>query len=306
MKYRAAMDLGGTHCRFYLEDMEGVCLGEFSGNGCTLNLDGYVLTKEILGATILPALAACGLNPEDCEGFVCAASGADTPALECEYRQILSELGFPHQIVLIYNDCAIFLALCEAPALLIASGTGSILWARDEKGGFHRYGGWGHLTSDEGSAFSLALKALSTVTRHLDGDGQAPMLTQLIAEQSGLRTQNAITKFCYQNILEKSKIAAFAPLVFQAAECGEAEALRLLKEAAQALLHGALVLSMHTGAFPSIFLWGSLLLKSDLLSNLLKELLVIHFPGSVVKAPEDTALCTAIRLARQIKEAVSK
>lgn len=299
MEYLAAMDLGGTHCRFYLEDMVGTRLGEFSGPGGTLNLDGHERTKEILGMTMLPVLASRGLAPEGCRRFVCAASGADTPELTYEYRKILAGFGFRLEDIFVYNDCAIFLADCDMPALLIASGTGSILWARDQRGGLHRYGGWGHLTSDEGSAFFLSIKALSSVTRHLDGEGQAPVLAQLMAEEAGLRTQNEISGFCYRNILEKSKIAALAPIVFKAAEHGDTEALHLLEETAGLLTHGAIVLSKRTLVFQRILLWGSLLLKSDLLSGILKEMLLIHFPKAVISAPPRTAIETAIDMARR-------
>lgn len=299
MDYLASMDLGGTHCRFYLENMSGECLGEFSGTGCTLNLDGYERTKVILGSTIYPALNSCGLAPEDCRGFVCAASGADTRELEQEYRRLLSEFGFNHKNILVYNDCAIFLTLCDKPALLIASGTGSILWARNQEGELYRYGGWGHLTSDEGSGFSISLKALSSVTRHLDGAEQAPVLTRLLLEETGICTPNEISAFCYKNILEKSKIAALASLVFQAAELGEPEALHILSEAAQALMNGVMILAKRTGAFSKVFLWGSLLLKSNLISDLLRGMLTESFQDIVVEVPEETALHTAINLARR-------
>ncbi len=299
MDYLASMDLGGTHCRFYPENMSGECLGEFSGTGCTLNLDGYDRTKDILGSTIYPALNSCGLAPEDCRGFVCAASGADTRELEQQYRRLLSEFGFSHKNILVYNDCAIFLTLCNKPALLIASGTGSILWARDQGGELYRYGGWGHLTSDEGSGFSISLKALSSVTRHLDGDGQAPVLTRLLLEETGICTPNEISAFCYKNVLEKSKIAALTPLVFQAAELGEPEAVRILSEASQALMNGAMVLAKRVGTFSKVFLWGSILLKSDLISDPLRRMLTKSFRDVVVEAPQETALQTAINLARR-------
>ena len=299
MDYLASMDLGGTHCRLYLENMTGECLGEFSGTGCTLNLDGYDRTKEILSATIYPALISCGLRPEGCRGFVSAASGADTQELEQEYRHLLSEFGFNKKNVLIYNDCAILLTLCDKPALLIASGTGSILWARDQKGELYRYGGWGHLTSDEGSSFSISLKALSSITRHLDGDGQAPVLTRLLLEKTGICTQNEIARFCNKNILDKSKIAALAPLVFQAAELGEPEAIRILYEAAQALMNGVMILAQRTGAFSKVFLWGSLLLKSPLISDLLRGMLTKGFQDVVVEIPKETALHAAMNLARR-------
>lgn len=310
MEYRAAMDLGGTHCRFYLERMDGASLGEFSGTGCTLNLNGYEQTKNIISKTIFEALRHCGLTPDECRGFVCAASGADTPELENEYLKMMCEFGFNRSNVRVYNDCAIFLAHCDKPALLIASGTGSILWACDGHGKLQRYGGWGHLTSDEGSAFSVALKALSSVTRHLDGEGQAPLLTALISEKTGLTNQNAITRFAYDNILNKSEIAALAPLVFQAAEAGDPEADRLIDEAAKALLHGVEILTgkMHGVEIPSgttivfsvIYFWGSLLVQSPLLSGRLKKMLAIKYPSAVVKIPDGSALYTAMCLARNL------
>lgn len=300
MEYRAAMDLGGTHCRFYLESMDGAFLGEFSGAGCTLNLNGYAQTKKTIGKTVFDALNHSGLTPGECRGFVCAASGVDTPELENEYLNMMCELGFNRCFVRVYNDCAVFLVNCEKPTLLIASGTGSILWACDGHGRLQRYGGWGHLTSDEGSAFSISMMALSSVTKHLDGEGQAPLLTSLIAEKAGLKDQNAITRFAYDNILNKSRIATLAPLVFQAAEAGDPEAGRLIEEAAQALMHGSEILSRNSESFSEIYLWGSLLVQSPLLSGRLKEMLGIKFPSAIVKVPDKSALQTAMDIARSL------
>lgn len=89
-----------------------------------------------------------------------AASGIDSPSDEHDCRSSFEEMGFPHERLLVLNDCEVFLHLTETPSLVVISGTGSVCFGRDTKGNIYRTGGWNHILSDEGSAFDLGLKVL--------------------------------------------------------------------------------------------------------------------------------------------------
>uniref|UniRef100_UPI000ABCF101 hypothetical protein n=1 Tax=Clostridium sp. NkU-1 TaxID=1095009 RepID=UPI000ABCF101 len=82
---------------------------------------------------MLPALDELKLDPGCCLGICVAASGIDSPSDEHDCKSSFEEMGFPHERLLVLNDCQVFLHMTEEPALVVISGTGSICFGRDKK-----------------------------------------------------------------------------------------------------------------------------------------------------------------------------
>jgi len=59
------------------------------------------------------------------------------------------------------------------PGILVVSGTGSVIFGRNEAGKTARAGGWGHLLGDHGSGYWIAMTGLRHAIREYDRHGRA-------------------------------------------------------------------------------------------------------------------------------------
>ncbi len=300
MKYWMGMDIGGTSARLKIA-REGEEAREYFTKGCTLSTVGYEKTKQCYEKAVLPVLESLDLKPEDCAGLCIAASGIDSAGQEEECRRIFEEMGFPLENVGVYNDCEIFLRLSEEPSLVLVAGTGSIAFGRSASGRIVRSGGWGHILSDEGSAMDMGKRVLRAVGDHMDGRRSCPVLFGLFEEQSKISSLARLDTYLNENIMDKPRIACFAPLAERAAEQGEKAGEKILEECAEALY--ALVKDTYrktaeaAGEPQNLYLWGSVLTRNKRMESLVRKKCAEEFPALKAAFPEMTALDLAFRIA---------
>lgn len=122
--------------------------------------------------------------------------------------------------------------------VLLLSGTGSVAWATDGRGGHVKVGGWGGLFGDEGSAFWIGRQALSLLTMLLDGRNQVDQgFLEPFASAMGLPLDR---EACGTALLEwyaalqhpRASVAALARIVSDLAEQGLEPAKHLMRQAA--------------------------------------------------------------------------
>ena len=301
MEYCIGMDVGGTTARLEIADTHGKVLCRSEGRGGTpLGCGNSEMTRR-LAALLEPALREAGLVPEECGSLVAGASGIDSERQREEYAGMLRRLGFPGNRIHVYNDCELLLELMPPPCIALIAGTGSVAMGRAESGGpVRRSGGWSYLLSDEGSAPSIAIAALRLLIRHWDGREESPALAALAAEKYGFGGAEDVVDFFHSHLGEKDRIAAFAPLAEQAAELGDDPARRILLKAADELADlvrsAAAKLSVDGRPF-SLLLWGSVALRSALISSRLVQILRKTQPGIRVYRLQASAVSCAARLA---------
>ncbi len=298
--YYAGLDVGGTNGRLKVCDPTGNLLGEFTAPGCSLNTDGAEKSRLRYRELVIPALMELKLDPGCCLGICVAASGIDTPFHEQECRSFFEEMGFLPDKLMVMNDCEVFLYLTKLPALVIVSGTGSVCFGRDENGSIYRTGGFNHIVSDEGSGFDLGLKVLRTVGNDLSGRGKSPILTPLFIKSTGLDTLGKIDDYINAYLMEKSRIARFSLLAYQAAVLGDETAMGIHRECADALwglIHDTAA-KMKTGGL-DLWLWGSLLVKNDILRGMVEEKVRNGLPEVRIAIPRITALDAALQAAEK-------
>ena len=304
--YFAGLDIGGTNGRLKICDSHGTVLGEFTAPGCSLNTDGAEKSRLRYRELVLPALHGLNLEPGCCLGICVAASGIDSPSDEHACKSSFEEMGFPHEKLLVLNDCEVFLHMTKEPALVVISGTGSVCFGRDKNGTIHRTGGWNHIISDEGSGFGMGLKVLKAVGDDLSGRIKCPILTPLIAEKTGLDTLEKIDDFINANLMEKSEIAGLSLLAYEAAAQGDLEAIRIHRECGEALW-GLIrdTASKMEEKSPAdrldLWLWGSVLVKNHLIRKMVEEKAEEGLPGAVVGIPAMSALDTALKAAMSLQ-----
>lgn len=304
--YYAGLDIGGTNGRLKVCDMAGTVLGEFTAPGCSINTDGAEKSRLRYRELVLPALKKLELDPGWCLGICVAASGIDSPSDEHDCRSSFEEMGFPHEKLLVLNDCEVFLHLTETPSLVVISGTGSVCFGRDTKGNIYRTGGWNHILSDEGSAFDLGLKVLRAVADDLSGRIKCPILTPFLVKATGLDNLEKMDDFVNANLMEKSEIARLSLFAYQAAALGDHEAIRIQRECGEALWG----LIRDTAAkmdlkSPSdelnLWLWGSVLVKNDIIRSMVEERVREAMPGIGIGTPGMSALDTALKAAMSLQ-----
>lgn len=301
-EYYAGLDIGGTSGRLKICDGEGKVLGEFTAQGCSLNTDGAEKSRLRYRMLVLPALQELGLEASSCLGICVAASGIDSASDEHDCRAIFEEMGFFHERLLVLNDCEVFLHMTDTPSLVVISGTGSVCFGRDVKGKIFRTGGWNHILSDEGSAFDFGLRILRKAGDELSGRIQCPVLTPLFIKETGLDTLEKLDDFINANLMEKSRIARLSLLGYEAAKAGDPEAIKLHRECGEALW-GLIrdTASKMDLDIPmekvSLWLWGSVLVKNDIIRNMVEDKVREAMPGIKISIPALSALDTALKAA---------
>ena len=246
MRCVLGVDAGGTKTTAMLADEQGRVLGEVHGDGANLKLHGELQVEKVLH-DLVEQLEAHGRIAAVCLGM----AGVDRPGEREVVQSLLRRLGLrvPTRIE---HDAAIAL-VAGAPAgvgIVVLSGTGSIAYGQDARGGSARAGGWGPLLADEGSAYWIGEQALRRVTRSLDGRGPESALVELVFAHLGLERAEQLVPRVYEQGLGRVEVAALAPAVQAASDRGDPVARELLEGAAQALARCARAVSRQVELGP--------------------------------------------------------
>ena len=164
------LDGGGTKTLLRLASLDTEVLLEETGGPSNLCSCGRGPAAENLRALVSRVLARA---PERLElQSVCiGAAGILTREDAAFVGEILrAATGCPRVTVMDDAVTALYASLEDAPGLSLTAGTGSICLGKDGRGNLARVGGWGHLFSDEGSAYSMAPQS---VGRGRPGTGDA-------------------------------------------------------------------------------------------------------------------------------------
>ncbi len=233
-RYYLGLDGGQSSTTALIADETGRVLGEGKGGPCnhvsaaegrakfTAAVGGCL--REACDAAGLPCASICFVSV--CLGFSGGAEDKDQYA-----RELIRSEKYK-----ITHDAEIALAGATGggAGIIAIAGTGSMIFGRNRKGETARAGGWGYIYGDEGGAFDLTRRALRAALAYEEGWGPATELRQAILETSGAETANQLLHRFYAGV-EKSAVAAYAPLVSEAALRGDTIARSILNEAAAGL-----------------------------------------------------------------------
>jgi N-acetylglucosamine kinase-like BadF-type ATPase len=203
-----------------------------------------------------------------------AALGTAGPVLGCVASSSMPALGeapAPPALVAAISgstlDAAVVLVNDMVPLLwsdhikgcgvLVSSGTGSSVLARNDEGRLVKVGGHEHILSDQGSAYAIARAGLRAATRAIDGAAPPTVLVeraQCFYDQS----LPALGRWFAELDRARSEVARFAPEVLAAAESGDETAESLVAEQADALGDAAAtaVARLDLGPLPRLGLSG--------------------------------------------------
>jgi N-acetylglucosamine kinase-like BadF-type ATPase len=166
----------------------------------------------------------------------------------------------------------------EGWGVAIVAGTGSIALGRSPDGRSARAGGWGYLLGDEGSGYALTLAALRAIACMADERGPATRLAPVLLNRLGLQQPQELIGAVYRGGvggMDRTALAALAPLVLEQADDNDAVASAIVQDAADelALAVAAVVKQLNLPrGFPLAIAGGLLLGSTSYREKLLQAL----------------------------------
>ena len=235
MRLFLGVDGGQSGTTALIGDESGRVLGGGSGGPCNHAgaAEGRRKLVRAVSDSVTAACAEAGLDPPAVRfaAACCGMSGGPE-----DKQAILHEI-LPADVVVVTDDAVIARAGATAgePGIVTIAGTGSIAFGRNAAGRTARVGGWGYIFGDEGGAFDVARQALRAALRAEEGWGPPTALARALLDATGSADANGVLHRFYTPDWPRSRAAALAPLVDEAAMAGDAVARDILHNAAQQL-----------------------------------------------------------------------
>lgn len=232
------VDGGGSKTAFALVDSTGEILARCTAPSTYYFRDGIAVVEKVLTQGI---------------GDICRQADIDTAGIDAAffglpgYGEASADIGqldavvgrvLGHDRYSCDNDmvCGWAGSLATEDGINVISGTGSMAYGRRQGAG-RRVGGWGELFGDEGSAYWVATQGLNAFSRMSDGRLPRGPLHELL--RAALQIDDDLDAVGV--VIEKwdgnrRDIAALAATVCAAAQRGDAQAGRILADAADELV----------------------------------------------------------------------
>lgn len=229
---KIGVDGGGSKTECILVDAAGVILARHLAPGSNPSVVGPEQAKLVVTDALCALVAA---HPADIVETSLFMAGNRT-----FWNDFAAHLtGFGRVITSDDSLPVLELATDGEPGLVLHSGTGSFVAARDVEGVIHYAGGLGWRFGDPGSGYDLGRRAISRALLELQGWAPASRLATTVRDHTQLgelADAAMITRFFYSDPAPNQKIAALAPAVLRLASEGDYTAHLLIIESAGELL----------------------------------------------------------------------
>ncbi|NFA59138.1 ATPase [Clostridium sporogenes] len=282
MDYIIGVDAGGTKTEAIAYNLKGDELArEVTGFG------NLVLNEKEAINNVCNSIKTCidKLGKEELKKIYIGAAG-----MEVSNNAYILEKNIKESFgtdVLIVNDgeLALKAVLKGQDGILTIAGTGSICIGI-KNNIKDKCGGWGHILGDEGSGYSIAIKALKRMIYEEELNLQKSKLHEEILKTLNIKSIDQICTFVYSST--KDKIASLTTLVSKLAEEGEENAIFILKEEGEALgqITERVYNRLNFNNKYAIGIKGSVIEKSKVLRQAFKEYLLDNL-GKVEIVQED-------------------
>ena len=289
------VDGGGTSTVAWLAAPGGQVLGRGQAGPSNAKAIGKAAAQAALASAIGQAYADAKIEPTPADVACFGLAGFDRPDDRQVLRAWMEQSAWARRSVLV-NDGDLVLAAGTPGGwgIGVIAGTGSIAVGRTPDGRTARAGGWGHLIGDEGSAYDVVLSALRLVARCSDGreptTAASDLLTERLCRVFSAGSPALLVAPLYEPGMDRTRIAALAPVVLEAAAAEPALVEHLLRPAGNALADQALAVARHlgwtAGALPLALAGGFLLSAAEVSQALLDRLTLVGYDVSPSPVPE--------------------
>ncbi|WP_413199635.1 N-acetylglucosamine kinase [Nostoc piscinale] len=120
--------------------------------------------------------------------------------------------------------------------IVVAAGTGSIVFGRNHQGETKRVGGWGYILGDEGSAYKIAVAGMQAALKSYDDREISTSLIPAFQQHLGLQNIAELIEVIYRRGWGVKEIASLAPIVDLAATSGDELANNIIDDAVKELV----------------------------------------------------------------------
>lgn len=273
MSYVIGIDSGGTHIIGQALSITGDVLHkEESGPGnIFLNYDRTIINLTDVICRLLEKM-----QPQVCEYMVIGIAGIETTGTASQVAHLFSQ-KFQLPIKIISDaQLALLNGLEGYDGTLVIAGTGSVIYGRQNQQ-LLRYGGWGFLLGDTGSAYKITEAAVKRALYLQDSKNQNDF-SQFIQKLFQAKSLTEVVQSYYR--LDRTSIAALSKKIGEKAAAGSIEATEIITEQATALADEVLGLLKHyQEPYPKrVALSGSVLINNESYRNTLTTILRDNYP----------------------------
>jgi N-acetylglucosamine kinase-like BadF-type ATPase len=300
-EYFLGFDGGATKTSGAIVNSNGEVLSERTGGPSNFQILGIPRASGNIVEVAKMVLEASALQFSDVSGIFLGLTGAgrevDQVRMKEGFEEYLRENGLPVPRIAVESDALAALegAFPGKAGMILISGTGSILLAKDDSGKVIRTGGWGRFIGDEGSGYFIGKAGLTAYVKEYDGRGKKTKISELLRNLDIQSPQSLVLKIYHENF----DIASVAKIVVEAAYHGDEVASSILEDAAVALMTHIRAAVSKIGTEIPLALMGSILSHKNLLVTKLTNLISRELPAVKVCHPEKSAAAGAALLARR-------
>jgi N-acetylmuramic acid 6-phosphate etherase len=267
---------GGTKTTWALLTREGKVLAQgAAGPGNTL-----LLTDKALEKLFREIRRKAGARIEAIGG---AFAGCQLPAEKTRVKKILRRVWPKAGVVRVMEDTRSVLAAAfgDGPGIVVIAGTGSnVAGQKSANDPIEKSGGWGHLFSDEGSAYDIARRGLQLAYDSYDATRKISLLAREFLTATKKNSMEELVPFLLRDT-SKTAVAQWARCVFSAAQKGDGDAKRVIDSAAGMLAGNFAMLAYRLKlAKPQVALTGGLFENQPGYAKVFQRELKREFPGA--------------------------
>ena len=233
------IDGGQSHTEAVVADAEGNILGH--GIGGASNHAEQSGGRERLHRAVLESVAGamkniCGETLPLATGFQFASAHFAMTGADDYKEEVISQIVKAEHLSIGHDArAALHGATGGKEGIVIIAETGSAAYGEDSHGRKAKTGGWGHLFSDEGSGFWIALQAVRRAVKAEDTLAGPTVLTEMLLSFFGCESLHELTMKVYAGEITRNKLASFAEQVPQAAGHGDKVAMQIIEGGARQL-----------------------------------------------------------------------
>ena len=292
--YYLGIDGGGTKTVAVVTDEKGRIITTVSGATINFYSVGYENARKNLSEL---------MNKITAETAICSFSGAfiGCSALDCEADNETTERLCDGIInadkIKMHSD--VYIALksvknAECPCVAIC-GTGSIATGEDKNGNTHVTGGWGHILGDEGSAYSIAVKALEICCQMCDKNEKTPLL-ESAKKFFGVTDFRKAIDIIYSDDMTKDKLAHFAETL----DINDETVRKIIITEVQKFAFTVQTLLEKMKNCDVLGLYGGVFQHNSLFREEFSDTIRKNFPHTEIKLIETPPAETAAEIARSL------
>ena len=308
MNYILGVDGGGSKTTVQIADTSGKVISQAVSGSSSYKSVGINRAIGNLNTAVFDAVKKLKVTRDiyfisSCFGFAGNDAGEDSKT----YRKIVFNDKLNSYLnpkgTIICNDTRIGLESGSESKnkIIIIAGAGSNCFGINEDGKQAGASGWDFILADEGSGYSVGLKALKAIVKAYDGRGEKTLLSKTILEELNLNEIPDLIKWAYGGLFPKDKISALAETVSNTAKMGDKVSIDILAEEAEEAVISVTTVANKLGFknknFDLIFV-GSLFKCKKYFKNILISRLRENFPKitflPLIASPVEGAIKLAI------------